>query len=606
MSASFASPASTSSFSSIDSPLSALSLSMAKEYVPEVPKYQPLCARSSLPSVWNEVMRIQRVFAIYQAFGIQRTMWKRNVQGLIDEAGKGRSASLNDSEICQKMDATISKFPDKVKALYPFEKVPVALRIARLKEDLLLVPACCPIRAPSEGVKAVTLITDYSYENLKPSDVIKLTSEYEALCNELYAALFRGFSPEKVDLVTGRTVSYGIFVPRTSNLDLSSNKYQGQDAERALVFQISDALKKTAAILKPDMGVRTSKPDEECKQNYEDGSSVNKPNVEAILFQEKVVGQNFSEFVDKQYTVTGEDGGSEPRFSTTETEKMYELIGRLYEFDQWLGNGDRIGNPNQDETTGEYDPSHATANPGNIMIQSQGGFRLWAIDNELSKELIVPGSDNDRYIDYLKKIHETEESFNQLAQEVILSLHEAVSEKISRTPQGQINLSAFEKDLGVGVSRRWEIKIKHKLAQRLPLCSPEQVAKLKDALSEEKHPFPLCAQEAIAILDEAIQGSGSKNSSDEEVSQVLHLLEDRRKRELQQGIAYNAIRKGMKKALQALKLTLIPAWDGDYMISLKKSLQQRYSEQLCSNLFEAQSARFKAFQLITSKFENFQ
>lgn len=590
MSVSSLSPLSTFSTASKDaSPLGSLTLRVQDEEVNKPEEYQPLCAQTKLSSVMTEVSRIRRVFELYQAVGVQRTAWKRMIQGVLDVAQAGYLA----------MDEKIKELPPKIRALYSFKDCSVDSRIARLREDLLLTPTYCPIRKPSEGVKADTFISDYSCGEDKPSDVIKLTTEHEAICNELYSALFRGFAPGRVD-ATGRIISYGVFVPRASNLDLAANKYQGKDADSKMVSEIQQMLEEIARATKPK--------EEECKRCDDDldNPSVGQRKIEAILFQEKVPGQNFAEFVDTQYTKTGDDNQPQPRLSKAETERMYELIGRLHEFDQWLGNDDRVGNPDLDPDTGLYAPNCTTANPGNIMIQSQGGFRLWAIDNELSEALIAPGPANHRYIEYLKSSHSSVKAIELRVKEVILSLHAAVKEKIRNTPQSQVNLAAFESDLGIGVSRALENKIK----QGLKFCTQEQYSSLKDLLADSKRPFADIAKELIAIVDKAREArpksSGSTNLGEAEKNEILSLLEERRTHEFQQGIAYNAIRKGMLKAIGALKDTLIPAWTGSYMDSFRQSLLHRYSKQLCSDLFAAQSARFKAFQSINFKPEDFQ
>lgn len=388
----------------------------------------------SFSAIHQEVNRVHRAFQIFSALGVLKSARERTRQGL-EKIVQDFRLETQSEETAQRMDAEIAQLPPQTKSLYSFRaEESIDSRIKKIRDDLLLINVAKPVTLASQGLKSLTLISDYTYgvgstgSSTRVGHVIKTADVREPFCNELYEALFKGFRPGLTDPDTGAVISYGILVPQVSSVDFERLSCEGEKIDSEQANEVQKKIQDMASRLQSDK----------------------KLDREMIMFQEKILGLNFYDFVEKHYLIVKE--GQEPlhRFSLEERMKLYERLGRLYEFDQWFGNLDRLGNPQEDGTS--YSAKHPVANAGNIMIQSQEGvMSLWAIDNEISPELMAPGEENNRYIAYLKDRLASPEAFEESTQGVIFSLFEDVKEHISQSAEvAQKGFSAFSQDLGIG------------------------------------------------------------------------------------------------------------------------------------------------------------
>src|SRR5690606_37486121 len=138
-------------------------------------------------------------------------------------------------------------------------------------------------------------------------------------------------------------------------------------------------------------------------------------------------------FIKTSYVNVPGDGSFSHCFTEEQRSQLFHYIGRLYELDQWFGNLDRLGNAMEEEES--YSAKFPSSNAGNIMIEiHKNELTLWAIDNEIFPELLVPGKDdghNKKYCSYLKSRLENSDAFHQHSIAMILSLREDIKEHIS-------------------------------------------------------------------------------------------------------------------------------------------------------------------------------
>ncbi len=265
-------------------------------------------------------------------------------------------------------------------------------RIENLLNDFRSIRFLCPLVPTKRGMNGPTFIVEYPRDGIR-SYIAKWTSIYEIACNSLYAAFSNGFTRPGTMPAQRGDFSTGFFVPVTSGVIFDKNLHISCDGQVAEVPRDQTQRVKTHLLA--------------IKKMFSTKEVKNKE----IIFQQKIPGENFIDFILSNYSNLSKDAQI----------KFFQRLGRLAFLDLLLGNTDRFIRFNS-LAKGKY-AFHNTANLGNVMIcTKKGALVIYAIDNGIEKALIGIKKNKKNYLQFLQKLFRKEQVTEFLAELMVSSI----------------------------------------------------------------------------------------------------------------------------------------------------------------------------------------
>lgn len=225
--------------------------------------------------------------------------------------------------------------------------------------------------------------------------ILKWTHSYEIASHRLYEAFATGFTG-----VRGSYPDEFFCVPKMIAFDQNSDCMdEGHGLHKVE--------KKTATKLKSLF--------ESLTQNYHQQPKITPPSLPIVMRQEKVKGQNLSDFIRNRYT----------SLTLPQKKSLFRRIGRMAFLDFVLGHNDRL----VPVETMSCAFGNNDANLGNLMVcEAPDGFGLFAIDNGINAHLCNP--ENQRvYLNLLSTVLSSNQFDKILSEQVKIGIKESLNQE---------------------------------------------------------------------------------------------------------------------------------------------------------------------------------
>jgi len=274
---------------------------------------------------------------------------------------------------------------------------PITLGSLKEKVELILnnlksVRYLSPIVPTKRGMNGPTFIVEYPTEDGVRTFVLKWTTSTEIASNDIYAAFSNGFTRPGTMPPNRGDYSTGFFVPVTSGILFDRGKHTLCDG-RVRNIAREDATRIRAHLIA-------------IKQLH----SAKKVDGKQIIFQQKIPGENFIDFILSNFS----------KLTPKLQSKFFKRLGRLALLDLLMGNLDRFI---RFEVGARGYSFHSEANLGNIMVCIKEGTPIiYAIDNAIEGALIHDDKEKRQYNQFLQKLFSNPEYPTLLAREMFKAI----------------------------------------------------------------------------------------------------------------------------------------------------------------------------------------
>jgi hypothetical protein len=345
--------------------------------VPDVSISRPLVLGSTdqLLQATRSLLRLQKLDAALQISPLERDETLQAIQRIWREAlGKIHSKPTLESVrdmIHRDLDPfhQVQAFYDpELKAASSLDEIAACARRALGETCSILVP---PLKKASLGKKGPTFLVNFVDADQHPQAfVIKYSAPLELGSTRLYEAL--AHCPEIGDEAAH---THGFDVPHAAGLDLIHGLHERPDG---MQIKLTDQ----------DAGRLENQFAEIAQSFYSTPRVLSRQ----ILFSERIFGGTLFDFAHTQYT----------SLSDEEKMKFFSRLARLAFLDIILGNLDRLIKfaPGDECALDGIESNLANV----LVVATEKGFILEAIDNEIEPELIHNESEKEKYLLFLQKL----------------------------------------------------------------------------------------------------------------------------------------------------------------------------------------------------------